>query len=292
MSTRLTVWKTCKLYIGGAFPRSESGRYFAATSPEGRRVANMSRGSRKDCRNAVAVARGALAGWSGRTGFNRGQILYRLAEMIESRRHTLAAQLVADADYSAEEAERELDACVDRLVWYAGWGDKFTQFASTVNPVSAPYFNFSTPEAVGVVVIVAPRHAPLLGLVTAIAPVIIAGNTVLVVVDGPAPTLAIELAEAIATSDVPGGVVNIVTGFRDELLPSIAAHRDIDAIALYGSPLDERRMVETAAADAVKRVWCDADPSRVEWLDERYDSPYRILPFIETKTAWHPVGQG
>lgn len=292
MSTRLAVWKTYKLYIGGAFPRSESGRWYAATSPEGRRVANMSRASRKDCRNAVLAARGALAGWSARTGFNRGQIVYRLAEMIESRRQSLEAQLVADADYGTDAAAQELDACVDRLVWYAGWGDKFAQFASSVNPVAAPYFNFSTPEPVGVVVIAAPRHAPLLGLLSAIAPVIIAGNTVLVVVDGPTPTLAIELAEALATSDLPGGVVNIVTGFREELLPSLASHRDVDAIALFGSPLDERRMVETAAADAVKRVWCDVDPARTEWLDDRYESPYRIVPFVETKTAWHPIGHG
>ncbi len=290
MTQRLSVWKTYKLYIGGHFPRTESGRYLKVRDHQGDFVADICRASRKDLRNAVVAARKAFGGWSGRTAFNRGQILYRMAEMLEARRGGLEDRLVSVVGYSRSEAAAELDAAIDRLIWYAGWSDKFTQLFSATNPVSSPHFNFSFPEPTGVVTILAPRQAPVLGLVSAIAPVIVSGNTAVLVVDGPAPQLAVELGEVLATSDLPGGVVNILTGLREELIGHVAAHMDIDGIASYGTSTEDRTKLDLGAASSVKRVKHYADPEAAVWRTDATQSPYRILPFIEVKTAWHPMG--
>ncbi len=290
MTDRIPVLKTYKLYIGGAFPRSESGRYLQAKTAEGRLVANISRASRKDFRQAIVVARKAQHGWAGRSAFNRGQILYRMGEMLESRRRGFEAMLVEVAGYSADAAKTEVDAAVDRLIWYSGWCDKYHQIAGNTNPVATAHFNFSFPEPIGVVAILGSRKSPLLGLVSTIAPVLAGGNAAVVIVDDPAPTIAIELAEVLATSDLPGGVVNLLTGLRSELYGQAGAHMDVDAIFAVGSEGDEKKKLQVDAAESVKRTFFvdDAEPSG--WLSENRETPYWILPFTETKTAWHPIG--
>ena len=266
MSSRLPVKKTYKLYIGGAFPRSESGRTYEA---EGQ---NVARASRKDVRDAVRAARSALAKWAGMTAYNRGQVLYRVAEMIESR--------------TAEFAELcggrpEVERSVDRIVWYAGWTDKLAQVLGGSNPVAGPYFNFTVPEPTGVVAVIAPEEPPLLGLVSRILPALTGGNVVVAVVSETHPLAAIELAEALATSDVPGGAVNLLTGHRTELAPWLASHMDVNAIDLTGAD-GESPDLERAAADNVKRV-VRGNPDT--------QSPWDIESFLELKTVWHPVGQ-
>jgi acyl-CoA reductase-like NAD-dependent aldehyde dehydrogenase len=264
--TRLPVKKTYKLYIGGAFPRSESGRTYEA---EGQNVAHA---SRKDVRDAVRAARGALPKWAGMTAYNRGQVLYRIAEMIEARTSEFA-----DFCSGRDEVERS----VDRLVWYAGWTDKLAQVLGGSNPVAGPYFNFTVPEPTGVVAVLAPDEPPLLGLVSRVAPALTGGNVVVAVASETRPLAAIELAEALATSDVPGGTVNLLTGRRAELAPWLAAHMDVNAIDLTGADGDSPDL-ERAAADNVKRVvHGDADGQ----------SPWDIAAFLELKTVWHPVGQ-
>lgn len=289
--SRVAVRKTYKLYIGGKFPRSESGRTFRVADAQGAFVANVSRASRKDFRDAVRIARKAQPGWASRTAFNRAQILYRMAEMLEGRRATFEALLVEHAGSDRADAEGEVSAAIDRLVWYAGWADKFAQVFGAVNPVAAPYFNFTTPDAMGVVTVIAPKSAPLLGLVSSVAPVIVGGNTTVVVVDGPAPHLAIELAEVLATSDLPGGVINLLTGDRDELLPHIGSHMDVDAVSAFGLEPQQRVDLEVAAAESVKRVKVYDELDDAGWKDGAAQSPYRILPFVEFKTAWHPIGR-
>ena len=259
---RLPVRKTYKLFIGGDFPRSESGRTYEA---EGQ---NVARASRKDVRDAVRVARAVLPKWAGMTAYNRGQVLYRLAEMVEARADEFAALCSG-----REEVERS----IDRVVWYAGWSDKLAQVLGASNPVAGPYFNFTVPEPTGVVGIVAPDEPPLLGLVSRLAPVLVGGNVVVVLASEPHPLAAIELAEAVATSDVPGGVVNILTGQAGELAPWLAAHMDVNAIDLPTVDAD----LERAAADNVKRVH-RAKPD--------VQSPWEIAAFLELKTVWHPVG--
>ena len=263
--SRLPVKKTYKLYIGGAFPRSESGRTYEA---EG---ANVARGSRKDLRDAVRAARGAFAGWSGMTAYNRGQVVYRIAEMLEARRSEFA-DLSSGAD--------EVDRAIDRLVWYAGWADKLAQVLGSSNPVAGPYFNFTVPEPTGVVGILVPDEPPLLGLVSRVAPAIVGGNTTLVVVSETHPLAAVELAEVLATSDVPGGVVNLLTGFREELAPWLAGHMDVNAIDLAGAD-GQVEELERLAAENVKRVVRGA-------ADDQ--SPWEIASFLELKTVWHPIG--
>ncbi len=263
--SRLPVKKTYKLYIGGAFPRSESGRTYEA---EG---ANVARGSRKDLRDAVRAARGAFAGWSGMTAYNRGQVVYRIAEMLESRRAEFA-DLSSGAD--------EVDRSIDRLVWYAGWADKLAQVLGSSNPVAGPYFNFTVPEPTGVVGILAPDEPPLLGLVSRVAPAIVGGNTTVVVASETHPLAAVELAEVLATSDVPGGVVNLLTGFREELAPWLAGHMDVNAIDLAGAD-GQVEELEQLAAENVKRVVRGA-------ADDQ--SPWEIASFLELKTVWHPIG--
>jgi acyl-CoA reductase-like NAD-dependent aldehyde dehydrogenase len=264
--SRLPVKKTYKLFIGGAFPRSESGRTYEA---EGQ---NVARASRKDARDAVRAARTALPKWAGMTAYNRGQVLYRVAEMIESRTAEFA-ELSSGRD--------EVERAVDRIVWYAGWADKLAQVLGSSNPVAGPYFNFTVPEPTGVVALLAPEEPPLLGLVSRVMPALTGGNTVVAVASETHPLAAIELAEALATSDVPGGAVNLLTGRRSELAPWLAAHMDVNAIDLTGADGDSPDL-ERAAAENVKRVVRgDADAQ----------SPWEIASFLELKTVWHPVGQ-
>ncbi|HEU5278400.1 MAG TPA: aldehyde dehydrogenase family protein [Gaiellaceae bacterium] len=264
--TRLPVKKTYKLFIGGAFPRSESGRTYEA---EGQ---NVARASRKDVRDAVRAARAALPKWAGMTAYNRGQVLYRLAEMIESRRAEFA---------ELSSGGEEVDRAVDRIVWYAGWTDKLAQVLGSSNPVAGPYFNFTVPEPTGVVGVVAPAEPPLLGLVSRLLPPLTGGNAVVALASESHPLAAIELAEALATSDVPGGVVNLLTGHRDELAPWLASHMDVNAIDVTGAD-GAAAELERAAADNVKRVVRGQPDSQ---------SPWDIASFLELKTVWHPVGQ-
>jgi acyl-CoA reductase-like NAD-dependent aldehyde dehydrogenase len=264
--TRLPVKKTYKLFIGGAFPRSESGRTYEA---EGQ---NVARASRKDVRDAVRAARAALPKWAGMTAYNRGQVLYRLAEMIESRRAEFA---------ELSSGGEEVDRAVDRIVWYAGWTDKLAQVLGSSNPVAGPYFNFTVPEPTGVVGVVAPGEPPLLGLVSRLLPPLTGGNAVVALASESHPLAAIELAEALATSDVPGGAVNLLTGHRDELAPWLASHMDVNAIDVTGADGTAAEL-ERAAADNVKRVVRGQPDSQ---------SPWDIASFLELKTVWHPVGQ-
>jgi len=262
--SRIPVHKTSKLFIGGAFPRSESGRTYEVQGQ------NIARASRKDARDAVKAARAAFPKWAGATPYNRGQVLYRLAEMMETRTADLAR---------ACSGRREVERTIDRVVWYAGWADKLPQVLGGANPVAGPYFNFTVPEPTGVVAILAPDEPALLGLVSRIAPVIVSGNAAVVVASETSPLAAIELAEAIATSDLPGGVVNLLTGFRAELAPTLAAHMDVNAIDLTGAA-DSTAELEVLAADNVKRI--------VKAGSEQ--SPWEISAFLELKTVWHPVG--
>jgi acyl-CoA reductase-like NAD-dependent aldehyde dehydrogenase len=283
---RLPVRKTYKLYIGGAFPRSESGRSYLVSGDDGTPLANAALASRKDVRDAVAAARKAQPGWARATAYNRGQVVYRVAEMLEGRRAQFSDAVEASEGLSAAEAQAQVDASVDRLVWYAGWADKYAQLAGAANPVAGPYFNFSVPEPTGVVGVLAPGRPSLLGLVSVLAPVVTTGNAAVVVAGEQAPLPAVELAEVLATSDVPGGVVNILTGRVGELGPVLAAHRDVEAMDLAGAPAGSEAGLEEAAATNVKRVL----PSRpgADWSAE--PTPARMLFFVETKTVWHPVG--
>ncbi len=282
MTDRLDVRKTYKLFIGGQFPRSESGRSYPAVDGDGAIVARVAQASRKDLRDAVRAARDAFGGWSGRTGYNRGQILYRVAEMVEDRAGTFSEQ-IRIGGASKRQADREVAATVDRLVWYAGWCDKFAQVAGNLNPVAGPFFNISAPEPVGVVGVVSPPEPSLLGLVSRMAPALVPGNTIVLIASYEKPLPAVTFAEALATSDVPGGVVNILTGDPAELLPWMAGHMDIDAIDLTGAPADQVAPAEEASAENVKRV------VRTATVDSQ--SPYLIAGFTETKTVWHPKGQ-
>ncbi|KAB2371449.1 aldehyde dehydrogenase family protein [Actinomadura montaniterrae] len=283
MSDRLAVRKTYKLYIAGAFPRSESGRSYPVTDGKGRFLANAAHASRKDARDAVTAARKAFPGWAGRTGYNRAQILYRIAEMLEGRRDQFTAEL-RHTGASKTHAAAEVDAAIDRWVWYAGWADKITAVAGAANPVAGPYFNFSTPEPTGVVAVIAP-DSPLLGLVSVLAPAIVTGNTTVVVASEPAPLAAITLAEVLATSDLPGGVVNILTGHRTELTPWLASHMDVNAIDLTGIPDEHVQDLEEKAAGNLKRVH---RPTATGWTAD--PGTARMTAFLETKTVWHPVG--
>ncbi|MFB4288893.1 aldehyde dehydrogenase [Nonomuraea sp. ATR24] len=279
--SRLAVRKTYKLFIGGAFPRSESGRSYPVTSPKGDFLANASRASRKDARDAVSAARKAFPGWSGATAYNRGQILYRIAEMLEGRR----AQFADELGGGRKAALETVDAAVDRLVWYAGWSDKISSVHGTANPVAGPYFNLSSPEPTGVVAVVAPAD-PLLGLVSVVAPVIVTGNTCVIVASEPAPLPAITLAEVLATSDLPGGVVNILTGHQAEIAPWLAAHMDVNGLDLTGVAESELALrCEQEAAENLKRV---LRPRAEDWRGD--PGLGRMTRFLETKTVWHPLG--
>jgi acyl-CoA reductase-like NAD-dependent aldehyde dehydrogenase len=292
---RLDVRKTYKLYIGGAFPRSESGRTYVVAAADGSPLANAPRASRKDLRDAVRAARKAFPDWADRTAMNRGQILYRVAELMEGRREQFADEVRAAEGGSVAAARATVDLAIDRWVWYAGWADKITQVLGTVNPVEAPYFNFTIPEPSGVVGVVAPESSSLLGLVSRLAPVVVAGNTALVVTSETRPLPAVTLSEVLATSDVPGGVINVLTGWKKELVPVLAAHEDVDGLDVWGVPDDLRRGIEEAAAESVKRLGrrpTTVADRRFDWTNDRAaQRPEWIAAFLEMKTVWHPIGR-
>ena len=285
---RLAVRKTYKLFIGGAFPRSESGRTYVVTSHDGDFLANAALASRKDVRDAVKAARAAVGKWSGATAYNRGQILYRIAEMLEGRRAQFVDEVRASGAEGPGEAESTVDAAIDRWVWYAGWADKVAQVYGNANPVAGPFFNLSSPEPTGVVGVVAPQSSPLLGLVGVLAPVIVTGNTAVVLAAEDRPLPAISLAEVLATSDLPGGVVNVLTGRVAETAPWLASHMDVNALDLTG--VDDPALaadLERTAADNLKRV-IRPSAAPVDWYADPGLS--RLTPFLETKTVWHPKG--
>ena len=276
---RLRVRKTYKLYLGGAFPRSESGRSYPVSSARGTLLAHAAQASRKDVRDAVVAARKAFAGWSGATAYNRGQVLYRVAELLEGRRGQFADEIVAQEGVSASAAGAQVDAAIDLWVWYAGWCDKYAQVAGGLNPVAGAYFNISAPEPSGVVAIIAPQDSALLGLSAAVAPALVAGNAVVVVASERHPLSAVSLAEVLATSDVPGGVVNVLTGSPAELAPWLADHADVNALDLAGAGGIDWVDLQIRAAETLKRVLVPGDP---------VPSPQRIAAFTEIKTVWHP----
>jgi acyl-CoA reductase-like NAD-dependent aldehyde dehydrogenase len=282
---RLSVLKTYKLYVGGKFPRSESGRVYEVTDPKGKWLANAPLSSRKDARDAVVAARKAFGGWSGATAYNRGQILYRVAEMLEGRKSQFVHEVAHAEGLSKSKAAEVVEAAVDRWVWYAGWTDKIGQIVGGANPVAGPFFNLSTPEPTGVVTVVAPQESSFLGLVSVIAPVIATGNTVVVIASEKAPLPALSLGEVLATSDLPGGVVNILSGKAAEMGPHLAAHQDVNAIDLTGADADLARELEIAAADNLKRV---LRPRAVDFTES--PGTDRMTAFLETKTVWHPTG--
>lgn len=282
---RVTVAKTYKLFIGGAFPRSESGRTYQVTSSTGAFLANAAQGSRKDARDAVSAARKAFPGWSSATAYNRGQVIYRIAEMLEGRRAQFIDLLAATEGVPRERAGVTVDAAIDRLVHYAGWTDKIAAVFGGANPVAGPYFSFSIPEPTGVVAAIAPQRDSLLGLVSVIAPIIASGNTVVAVSSMRLPLAAITVSEVLATSDLPGGVVNILTGDPSEMAPHLATHADVDALDLTGAGAELRTSLERAAAGTVKRVFAGSGSDF-----DRAPGTARLRAFLETKTVWHPTG--
>lgn len=283
---RVAVAKTYKLYIGGRFPRTESGRYFPLDDAEGRVIANVCRASRKDFRNAVVAARGAFSGWSGTSAYLRGQVLYRIAEMLEGRREQFIAELQKEGS-ARRQAAAEVDASIDRLIHFAGWADKYQQIFSAVNPVASSHFNFSVLEPMGVVAIVAPEMPGLLGLVGNLAPTIVGGNTTVVLASEARPLSAISFAEVLHASDVPGGVVNVLTGYRQELCPQFASHMDVNAIILCEADAKAAAEVQREAAENIKRV---VMRSGVDWASTDAANPYLVQDTQETKTTWHPIG--
>jgi acyl-CoA reductase-like NAD-dependent aldehyde dehydrogenase len=285
-SVRVPVAKTYKIYIGGQFPRTESGRYFALTKEDGTVIANMCRGSRKDFRNAVVAARNAQTSWAAASAYLRGQILYRIAEMLEGRREQFVAELVLQG-VTKRKAEAEVDASTDRLIYYAGWSDKYQQIFSAVNPVASSHFNFSVLEPTGVVSILAPDDSGLLGLVSNIAPVIVGGNSCVVLASETFPLCAVSFAEVLHASDVPAGVVNIITGYREELTGQFASHMDVNAVIYCDGDKAIAKQVQEKAADNIKRVVSRVD---TDWKSAAWQNPYLIQDTQEVKTTWHPIG--
>jgi acyl-CoA reductase-like NAD-dependent aldehyde dehydrogenase len=289
MSTRLDVRKTYKLYIGGKFVRSESGKYLEAKGPDGAHLDNYCWASRKDFRDAVVAARAAQPGWEKATAYNRGQILYRAAEMLESRREALAAEVSRSHGVTLEQARTGVGRVCDRLVHHAGWTDKYQQVFGSVNPVASPHFNFTTPEPMGVVVVLAPDLPVLLPMVSLLLPVILSGNTAIVIPSERAPLPALSFAEILATSDLPGGVVNILAGKRAELAPHTASHMDVNAIVDGAGVPAISAQLQAGVATNLKRYFNHALPE-ADWFTERGEDPYWILDTVEMKTAWHPIG--
>lgn len=288
---RTQVLKTYKLYIGGKFPRGESGHYFQVLHPKTKKVlANASRASRKDLRDAIKAARGAFSGWSRATAYLRGQILYRIAEMIEARMPELSQQIILSAGFTKVQAEKEVTAAIDRMIWYAGWSDKYQQVFGTVNPVALPYFNFTLPEPTGVVGVLVADELPLLPLVSQLAAVIVSGNTAVVLASEKYPLVAVTFAEILNTSDVPAGVVNILTGFKSELAEHLAKHMDVNAIHSVGQDHERADLLQREGIANLKRVVVAASPKGQEWFTDSAQSPYAIEAFVEMKTTWHPVG--
>jgi acyl-CoA reductase-like NAD-dependent aldehyde dehydrogenase len=282
---RLSVFKTYKLYVGGKFPRSESGRVYEVTDSKDKWLANVPLSSRKDARDAVVAARKAFGGWSGATAYNRGQILYRIAEMLEGRKDQFVREVAQSEGLSKSKAADVVDAAIDRWVWYAGWTDKIAQIAGGANPVAGPFFNLSTPEPTGVVTVVAPQESSFLGLVSVVAPVVATGNTAVVIASEKAPLPALSLGEVLATSDLPGGVVNILSGRTAEIAAPLAAHQDVNGIDLTGADEALAKELEIAAADNLKRV---LRPQAVDFSAD--PGTRRLMSFLETKTVWHPTG--
>ena len=286
MSNRLTVAKTYKLYIGGKFPRSESGRAYAVKNAKGENICQLSRASRKDFREAVVACRKAIPGWASRTAFNRSQILYRIAEMLESRKEQFIYELQQSGSSKAE-ANKEIEYSIDRLVYYAGWADKYTQVFGSVNPVATSHFNFSMPEPMGIIAAMAPEKYPLLGLISVIAPIITGGNSCVVLASSINPFISISFAEVLNSSDVPGGVVNILTGYRDELLIHFATHMDVNAVVYCGNDKKQIKSIQENASLNVKRVILR---KATDWYSDLCQSPYMIMDNQEIKTVWHPIG--
>ena len=291
---RIDVRKTYKLYIGGAFPRTESGRTYVVSTPGGDPLANACRASRKDLRDAVRAARSAFEPWAARTAMNRGQVLYRVAELMEGRRDQFVAEVAAGEGLNGARAREVVDRSIDRWVWYAGWADKIGQVLGNTNAVAGSYFNFTIPEPTGVVGLVAPERSSLLGLVSRLAPVVVSGNVAVVLASESRPLAAVTLTEVLATSDVPGGVVNLLTGLKSELVPVLAAHVDVDAIDSWGVAPDAQAAVESSAADSIKRVARrprGVVDERFDWADDHAaQRPEWIAAFLEMKTVWHPIG--
>lgn len=284
--SRIDVRKTYKLYINGQFPRSESGRSYEVVDPKGRFLANAAQASRKDARDAVVAARAAFNGWSHATAFNRGQVIYRIAEVMESRRDQLIADVVGSEGLTAKRAEGVVDAAIDRVVWYAGWSDKLSAVLGNSNAVAGPFFNFSIPEPTGVVAVCAPQESSLLGLVSTVIPVILSGNTAVVISSTARPLPAITWAECLATSDVPAGVVNILTGDHAEIAPWLAKHLDVDGIDLTG--VDDPALAAQLEADAAVNLKRFVRPADEDWTERPHLR--RLSRFVETKTVWHPIG--
>ncbi len=282
--TRIAVRKTYKLYIGGAFPRSESGRSYVVTDQKDRFLANAALASRKDARDAVTAARKAFGGWSAATAYNRGQVLYRVAELLEGRRVQFVSEVRAAEGLGARQGEAVVDAAIDRWVWYAGWADKLAQVRGSANPVAGPYFNFSLPEPTGVVAVIAPQASSLLGFVSVVAPAVVSGNTVVAVASERCPLPAVSLSEVLATSDVPGGVINVLTGRTEEIAPWLASHMDVNAIDLSGATSPLADDLAATAAENLKRV---VKPGDEDWT--MAPGLNRMLTYLETKTVWHPA---
>ncbi|MDZ7807141.1 MAG: aldehyde dehydrogenase family protein [Gracilimonas sp.] len=284
---RIDVKKTYKMYVGGDFPRSESGRTYKALDADGNLLANACQGSRKDFRDAVKIARSAFSGWSGRNAYNRGQILYRIAEMLEDRRDQFMKEL-GPIGFKTAEAEADINASIDRLIYYAGWTDKYQQVFGSINPVASSHFNFSMLEPTGVVSAFAPEKSPLLGLVSVIAPIIAGGNTCVILASEEFPLPAISFAEVLNSSDVPGGVVNILTGSREELAEHFSSHMDVNAICYTDElPKEMKKLIDENASLNVKRV---VKKLVKDWYNKEAHSPYFVTDFQEVKTTWHPVG--
>lgn len=285
--TRIDVKKTYKMYLGGNFPRSESGRTYKVYDGDKNLLANACQGSRKDFRDAVKIARGAFNGWSSRSAYNRGQILYRIAEMLEDRRDQFMKEL-GPIGFKTAEAEADINASIDRLIYYAGWADKYQQVFGSINPVASSHFNFSLLEPTGVVAAFAPEKSPLLGLASVIAPIIVGGNTCVVLASEEYPLPAISFAEVLNSSDVPGGVVNILTGFREELSEHFSTHMDVNAMVYTDKlPQEMKKSIDENASLNVKRI---INKPIDDWYSEEAQSPYFLTNFQETKTTWHPVG--
>ncbi len=284
-SSRLEVLKTYKIYIGGQFPRTESGRYYIPVNAAGKKLANVCLSSRKDFRNAVVAARGAVGGWSGRAAFNRGQILYRMAEMLEGRKSQFIEELILQ-DATKAQAQKEVNTAIDRLIYYAGWCDKFQQIFSSVNPVASSHFNFSVPEPTGVVSVIVPQNDSLLGLISVIAPVIAGGNTCVVLASETKPLCAVTFAEVLNSSDLPGGVVNILTGKPAELATWFVDHMDVNATIYCEKDSSVQQMMREKSALNLKRIVFYDKPN---WYAEEGQSPYFIMDTQEIKTTWHPV---
>jgi acyl-CoA reductase-like NAD-dependent aldehyde dehydrogenase len=288
-NSRVDVRKTYKLYIGGQFPRSESGHSYVVDDATGRFVANAALASRKDARDAVLAARSAFGGWSGKTAYNRAQILYRVAEIMEDRRPQFVEALRQSEGLTPTQAGKVLDLSIDRLVWYAGWADKITQVTGNANPVAGPFFNLSTPEPTGVVGVVAPQQSSLLGLISVVAPVVVTGNTAVVLSSYGRPLPAVTFSEVLATSDVPGGVVNLLTGKLSNTAPTLASHMDVNGLDLTGlaGDAEQATALEESAAENLKRV-LRPPASEPDWTIE--PGIGRMTTFLETKTVWHPIG--